>query len=65
MSDADLLGDRRLILTHTVHDGITLNRSTAEKVLGHVRDLWGFPVRLTEVDARTGTPLGIIEARAA
>lgn len=65
VTDADLLGDRRLVLTHTVHDGITLNRPTAEKVLGHVRDLWGFPVRLTEVDARTGTPLGIIEARAA
>jgi len=64
VSDADLMGDRRLVLTHYVQDGITLNRPTAERVLAHVRDLWGYPVRLTEVDAKTGAPLGILEARA-
>ncbi|HZH28482.1 MAG TPA: SpoVR family protein [Azospirillaceae bacterium] len=63
VTDADIMGDRRLVLSHTVHDGITLNRQHAERVLTHVRDLWGYPVRLTEVDAKTGAPLGILEAR--
>jgi spore cortex formation protein SpoVR/YcgB (stage V sporulation) len=51
--DVDLAGDRTLELTHRVHDGIPLAQKEARQVLRHLADLWGYSVRLTEVDAET------------
>jgi len=48
--DVDLAGDRRLILQHRVLDGIVLEENDAQKVLQHVADLWGYDVKLVEVD---------------
>ncbi|MBL8550250.1 MAG: SpoVR family protein [Hyphomonadaceae bacterium] len=48
--DVDLAGDRRLDLTHRVHDGVTLHEDEADRVLRRLADLWGYEVRLTELD---------------
>jgi len=52
--DVDLAGDRRLILQHRVLDGILLEEADAVRVLQYVADLWGYEVRLLEVDDVTG-----------
>ena len=52
VTDADLKGDRELILTHTVRDGIHLNEDDKEEVLKHLRQLWGYDVSMTAVDAK-------------
>ena len=49
--DVDLDRDRRLILQHRVHNGILLDKTDAELVLRRVAELWGYEVRLVEVDA--------------
>ena len=49
--DVDLSGDRRLLLEHRVRDGILLEERDAEAVLLHVADLWGYGVKLVEVDS--------------
>jgi len=48
--DVDLAGDRRLMLQHRVLDGVVLEKDDAESVLQHVADLWGYDVRLIEID---------------
>jgi spore cortex formation protein SpoVR/YcgB (stage V sporulation) len=48
--DVDLAGDRKLILQHRVLDKIILEEGDADKVLQHVADLWGYDVKLVEVD---------------
>ena len=48
--DVDLAGDRRLELRHAVTDGVVLDERDAEKVLRHLANLWGYPVRLVEMD---------------
>jgi spore cortex formation protein SpoVR/YcgB (stage V sporulation) len=47
----DLSGDRRLILHHKVTDGALLAEAEARVVLRHIASLWGYEVRLQEVDA--------------
>jgi len=49
--DVDLTGDRRLVLHHRQRDGIGLEREDARRVLRHIANLWGYPVRLVEIDA--------------
>ncbi len=46
---ADRRGDRSLTLRHTMHDRRPLNEH-ADEVLKHIANLWGFKVRLEEVD---------------
>jgi stage V sporulation protein R len=53
VSDVDLAGDRRLILTHAVFDGVLLQEESCHDVLCHTAQLWGYPVRLLERDAAT------------
>ncbi|MFP4160970.1 MAG: SpoVR family protein, partial [Ectothiorhodospira sp.] len=53
--DVDLAGDRRLILEHRTQDGRLLAERDAHRVLRHLALLWGYPVRLFEVDARNET----------
>ncbi|HEX9463560.1 MAG TPA: SpoVR family protein [Alphaproteobacteria bacterium] len=51
--DVDLSGDRRLILQHRVRNGVTLDKADTKRVLRYVASLWGYPVRLVEIDAAT------------
>jgi len=51
--DVDLSGDRRLIMQHRVANGILLEEDEAVLVLRHVANLWGYEVRLIEVDSET------------
>ena len=51
--DVDLRGDRSLTLRHIQHDRRGLHDS-ADEVLKHSARLWGFTVRLEEVDEQGG-----------
>ncbi len=51
VSAVDLAGDRRLILHHKVQDGALLAEGEARSVLRHIALLWGYEVRLQEIDA--------------
>jgi len=51
--DVDLAGDRRLILSHRVTNGILLDEAESILVLRHIANLWGYEVRLIEIDAET------------
>jgi spore cortex formation protein SpoVR/YcgB (stage V sporulation) len=53
ISDVDLAGDRCLVLTHAVHDGVPLDEPTCRAVLEHLAELWRYGVRLEEVDVVT------------
>ncbi|ESR22989.1 SpoVR family protein [Lutibaculum baratangense] len=46
--DVDLVGDRELLLRHEVTNGIALDAGNAGRVLAHLANLWGYPVRLEE-----------------
>jgi stage V sporulation protein R len=46
VTSADLSGDRRLIMTHTLHNDVPLAEADAMAVLSYVGDLWGFDVEL-------------------
>lgn len=52
--DVDLLGDRQLRLRHQVRDGVPLLESQRDRVLHHLRRLWGYDVSLEGVDPTTG-----------
>jgi stage V sporulation protein R len=47
--DVDLVGDRRLILHHSVVKGRLLAEADAKRVLQSLADLWGYDVLLREV----------------
>ncbi len=49
--DVDLAGDRCLILTHAVHNGILLDEPSCRAVLDHLGELWRYGIRLEEIDA--------------
>jgi spore cortex formation protein SpoVR/YcgB (stage V sporulation) len=51
VATVDLAGDRRLIIHHKVQDGGLLAEKEARSVLRHIATLWGYDVRLQEVDA--------------
>jgi stage V sporulation protein R len=64
--DADLAGDRRLMLRHAVVKGAQLDEADTKPVLQHLADLWSYDVVLREVDSsdavvgeQLATPLGI------
>lgn len=66
--DVDLEGDRRLTLQHRTRPGRLLAKRDAEATLRYVASLWGYEVRLQEIDAdnetvladhRTGPPEGM------
>jgi len=60
--DVDLTGDRCLILAHYVHDGVLLDEKTCRSVLRYAAHLWGYGVRLLEIDAATDATLKTYEA---
>ena len=51
VTGADLAGDRRLTLTHTLNDDVPLAERDTLAVMGHVADLWGFDVELRGIGA--------------
>ncbi|MDR3514771.1 MAG: SpoVR family protein [Azospirillaceae bacterium] len=55
--DVNLAGDRKLILQHNVINGIPLDESNCKQVMRLIANLWGYEVKLIEVDARTGATL--------
>ncbi|HJZ32633.1 MAG TPA: SpoVR family protein [Hyphomicrobiaceae bacterium] len=50
VTDADLSGSRRLVLTHHVRNGILLDKAEAERTLQYLAQLWGYRVKLIESD---------------
>lgn len=62
ITDADLSGTRRLALVHNVRNGILLSKKDCELTLQHIAQLWGFRVKLSEVDEETGKSLRELEA---
>ncbi|WP_182864632.1 SpoVR family protein [Stieleria mannarensis] len=62
VTEADLKGNRRLVLTHRVRDGKILSSDDCNRVLRHVANLWGYRVRLIEIDADTGSTLNDYDA---
>jgi stage V sporulation protein R len=51
--DVDLAGDRRLMLQHRTRPGQLLAKRDAEATLRHAAGLWGYEVRMHEIDADT------------
>lgn len=51
VADVDLLGNRELVLQHNVRNGVSLDPTSRDATLRHVRRLWGYDVRLEEVRA--------------
>jgi spore cortex formation protein SpoVR/YcgB (stage V sporulation) len=50
VTDADLAGNRRLVLTHHVRNGVLLDKTEAERTLQYLAQLWGYRVKLVEQD---------------
>lgn len=48
--EANLDGDRTMVLRHEAIGGRLLDKDDATAVVQHVADLWGYPVALVEVD---------------
>ncbi|MFZ3234110.1 MAG: SpoVR family protein, partial [Stellaceae bacterium] len=59
--DVDLRGDRCLILAHYVHEGVLLSEKSCRAVLRHAAVLWGYAVKLLEIDAATDKTLKTYE----
>lgn len=62
--EANLKGNRRLVVEHHVRHGRRLEPDTAQRVLEMLASLWGYRVRLREVDTDTGRVLGEQDALA-
>src|SRR5207244_5058352 len=60
--DVDLTGDRCLVVAHYGDDGVLLEEKTGRAVLRHVGALWGYAVKLHEIDAATDKTLKTYEA---
>ncbi|HVC51487.1 MAG TPA: SpoVR family protein [Stellaceae bacterium] len=60
--DVDLTGDRCLVLAHYAHDGVLLEDKTCRAVLRYTSSLWGYTVKLLEIDATTDKVLKTYEA---
>ncbi len=52
--DVDLLGDRKLILRHKRRNGVPLAEGDRDRVMRHVKRLWGYDAALQEEDAELG-----------
>jgi spore cortex formation protein SpoVR/YcgB (stage V sporulation) len=48
--EADLSGARRLVICHKLRNGIFLDKEQAERTLMQLAKLWGYRVKLIEVD---------------
>lgn len=59
IADADLAGDRCLVLTHMIKDGVLLDERTCAATLQHVCSLWSYGIRLEEIDPIRGNILRV------
>ncbi len=59
---ADLSGDRRLVLHHRVRNGVLLDKNECDRTLLHVAHLWGYRVKMMEMDYDSGELLKEHEA---
>jgi stage V sporulation protein R len=59
---ADIAGGRRLTLQHRVRKGTLLDKEQCDRTLQHVAHLWGYRVKMVEVDYDTGKTLKEHEA---
>lgn len=59
---ADLSGGRRLTLQHKVRNGVLLEKEQCDRTLQHVAHLWGYRVKMAEIDNETGKTLKEHEA---
>ena len=57
MVDVDLAGDRKLMLEHRTQPGRLLAAGDAKATLQQLASLWGYEVRLQEVDTATDAVL--------
>jgi spore cortex formation protein SpoVR/YcgB (stage V sporulation) len=62
ITDADLSGSRRLVITHHVRNGILLDKVEAERTLQYLAKLWGYRVKLVETENNGGRVLKEHEA---
>jgi spore cortex formation protein SpoVR/YcgB (stage V sporulation) len=62
--DVDFAGDRCLVLSHAVHDGIRLDEASCRAVLDQLSRLWRYGLRLEEIDAATDRVLKTHEVAA-
>ena len=62
VTDADLAGSRRLVLTHRVRNGVLLDKTEAERTLQYLAQLWGYRVKLVEQDVESSRVLKEHEA---
>ena len=53
VADLDMTGDRVLVLKHAVNNGILLDENTSQSVMAEMQELWGYGVRLQEVNSVT------------
>lgn len=53
VSKVDLHGNRSMVLTHYMTNGMTLEEKQVDLVLAHIRRLWGYDVTLNSVDPNT------------
>jgi spore cortex formation protein SpoVR/YcgB (stage V sporulation) len=60
--DVDLTGDRCLVLAHYVHDGVLLEEKTCRAVLRYAAHLWGYAVKLLEIEAASDKVMKTYEA---
>lgn len=61
-SDVDVLGSRKLTITHTSREGTRVEQAAARATLRHLHVLWGYPVVLEERDGENGSVLWKQEA---
>ncbi len=61
--DVDLAGDRKLIMQHRTRPGQLLASRDADATLRYVASLWGYEVRLEEIDADTESVLATHTAK--
>jgi stage V sporulation protein R len=59
---ADLAGGRRLTLQHRVRNGVLLEKEQCDRTMQHVAHLWGYRVKMAEVDGDNGKTLKEHEA---
>jgi len=60
--DVDLTGDRCLVLAHYVHEGVLLEEKTCRSVLRYAAQLWGYTVKLLEIEAASDKTLKTYES---
>jgi len=58
------MAGRPLVLAHFVHDGVLLEEKACRSVLRYAAYLWGYGVKLLEIEAATDKALKTYEAGA-